>query len=118
MILILVADFNKQITHRLKSSAEDFLNKNNVQYKTIHIPGAVELPIASQQLIQKNKKIKALIVLGCVIKGATDHYDMVIKSCTDGLNRVSLDEGILAWQRRNAGSQYAETAVKMIEILK
>jgi 6,7-dimethyl-8-ribityllumazine synthase len=131
MILILVADFNAQITHRLQTSAENFLNNKSIQYKTIHVPGAVELPIIAQQLIRKNKNLKAVIALGCVIKGATDHYDMVIRSCTDGLNRVSLDEGIpviqgvlaspnfeLAWQRREAGAQYAETAVKMIEILK
>lgn len=131
MILLLVADFNANITHQLKKSAESFLDKKSIQYQTIHVPGAVELPIAAQQLIRKNKKIKAVIALGCVIKGATDHYDMVIRSCTDGLNRVSLDEGIpviqgvlaspnfdLAWQRRDAGAQYAETAVKMIEILK
>ncbi len=131
MILILVAEFNAHITQHLRQSAESFLNKNNVQYKTISIPGAVELPITAQQLIRKNKDIKAVIALGCVIKGGTDHYEMVIKSCTEGLTRVSLDEGIpviqgvlaspnaeLAWQRRNHGAQYAETALRMIEILK
>ncbi len=124
MILIVVARFNSRITSHLERSAIEVLEKKNVEFVVVHVPGAVEIPIAVQQLL------KAVIALGCVIKGETDHYEFVLRSCIDGLTRISLDEGIpviqgviaspnfnLAWERRFLGKDYAETALDMIDVI-
>ncbi len=130
MILIVTAQFNAQITHRLQTSAIEHLEMEKQSYKVIEVPGAVELPITVQTAL-KTGKYQAAITLGCVIKGDTDHYEMVIRSATDGLSRVSLDlnipviQGVLAcknfdqaWARQNLGKDYAETAIAMIKTLK
>lgn len=130
MILIVTAQFNSQITHRLQKSATDFLETENIAYEVIEVPGAVELPITVQHFLGRGR-FKAAIVLGCVVEGGTDHYEMVINSCTDGLSKIALDTGVpviqgvlacknfdQAWDRRELGVSYAETAVKMIKLLK
>jgi len=129
MILIVVARFNSRITSHLERSAIEVLEKKNVEFVVVHVPGAVEIPIAVQQLL-RSKQFKAVIALGCVIKGETDHYEFVLRSCIDGLTRISLDEGIpviqgviaspnfnLAWERRFLGKDYAETALDMIDVI-
>lgn len=129
MILIITAQFNARITHQLQASAIEYLKENNKEYTVIEVPGAVEIPIATQKFIQELKP-DAVIALGCVIQGETDHYDMVLKSATEGLTRLSLDtktpiiQGILAcptpelaWQRRHHGADYARTAIEMIQLI-
>lgn len=129
MILIVTASFNDRITQKLESGAISFLESRNIPYEVVKVPGAVELPLMIQNKILKTPgKYKAAIALGCVIKGGTDHYEMVIKTATEGLMRVSLDQnvpliqGVLAcrdfsqaWDRRNLGSDFAKTAVTMME---
>lgn len=132
MILIVASQFNKVpgISKSLEDSAIAVLDNNNMNYKVVHVAGAVEIPVTVQQYL-KTGKYQAAITLGCVIKGETDHYDMVIRACTDGLTRVALDTGIpviqgvivspndeLAIARKHLGKEYAETALEMIAVLK
>ncbi len=125
MIIILVAQFNNKITKRLEQSAVEFLKTKNEKFEVIHIPGAVEIPIAAQKLIRQ-KSPDVVIALGCVIKGETDHYEFVLKTCIEGLTRVALDEstpiihGVLAcldfdsaWKRREMGKEWAKSALEM-----
>ncbi|MCF7812265.1 6,7-dimethyl-8-ribityllumazine synthase [Candidatus Gracilibacteria bacterium] len=128
MILILTAHFRSDITDKLEASAVEVLKKAQETYEIIRVPGAVELPIAAQKMIRK-KKPDAIIALGCVLKGDTDHYEYVIDACRDGLVRVSLDEsipivhGVLACQelrhaqeRTQNGAEYAQTALHMKQL--
>ncbi len=132
MILIVSSQFNKVegISKSLEDSAIVVLESNNMNYKLVQVPGAIEIPITVQHFL-KSGKYKAAITLGCVIKGETDHYEMVIKSCTEGLSRVALDTNIpviqgvlvspndeLAIARKDLGEEFATTALKMIKILK
>lgn len=132
MILIVSSQFNKVpgISKSLEDSAIAVLEEHNMNYKIVHVAGAVEIPITVQHFL-KTGKYQAAITLGCVIKGETDHYDMVIRACTDGLTRVALDTGVpviqgvlaspndaLAITRKNSGKEYAETALEMVELLK
>jgi 6,7-dimethyl-8-ribityllumazine synthase len=129
MIIIVTANFNSIITDQLQASAVEVLKKAGEKYEIIRVPGAVELPITVQYQI-RHKKPKVVIALGCVIKGDTDHYNFVLRSCIDGLGRVSLDEGVPviqgvlacykfsdAWNRRTLGKDYAETALWMKELI-
>lgn len=130
MILLIRARFNSIITEKLRDSAISVLEKAEQKYEVIDVPGAIEIPITVQHFL-KTGKYQAAIALGCVIQGGTDHYDLVLQSCTDGLTRVSLDEGIpvmhgilacknfdQAWKRRSLGKDYAETTLEMIKTLK
>jgi len=125
MIYIISSKFNNVITENLKNSAVKILEQKKEKYKIINVPGAVEIPIIAQKMSRK-KETSVIIALGCVIKGDTDHYEFVLRSCIDGLNRVSLDEsvpiiqGILAcrnfsdaWDRRMLGEDFALTALEI-----
>jgi len=128
MILILTAEFYPEITEALETSVIETLPKDE-EYEVIRVPGAVELPIVAQKFI-RSKKPAVVIALGCVIRGETDHYDFVLRSCIDGLNRVSLDEsipivqGVLACKNKaqaedrkiRKGEEFAKTALAIKKI--
>jgi len=59
----------------------------------VEVPGAWELPYASQQLAQ-SRRFDAVVALGAVIRGGTPHFDYVSEGTALGLGRVSLDTGV------------------------
>ena len=71
--LIVIANYYKEISIGLLSSAKKLIPKNS-KFKVIEVPGVFEIPIT----ISKNmKKYDAFIALGCVIKGQTPHFDFI-----------------------------------------
>ncbi len=56
------------------------------------VPGALELPIAAQALAESG--MDAVIAIGAVVKGETDHYEIVVRESTSGISRVALDTGV------------------------
>ena len=95
-IAIVVSDFNQAITHRLLEGAYKRLLDNGIRAKAItvlHVPGAVEIPLAAQWLAQ-SKKYQAIICLGAVIRGETGHYDYVCQQVSNGCQTVMLQYNI------------------------
>ena len=93
---IAVARFNEVITQRLLDGAVDALHSHGVAYDDIlvaWVPGAFELPVACQWLARTGK-VDALVMLGAVVRGGTDHYEYVCSGVTDGAMRVELDTGL------------------------
>ena len=93
---IVVAQFNKSITDQLKHSAlqrasEYQMPSDNIT--VVDVAGAVEIPLVLQ-ILAKTGKYNALLAIGCVIKGATPHFDFVCSFVTDGVLRVQLDHNI------------------------
>ncbi|MDC0215700.1 6,7-dimethyl-8-ribityllumazine synthase [Candidatus Pelagibacter sp.] len=85
--LIVVADYYKNISKSLLTSAKDILPKKS-SIKIIRVPGVFEIPIT----ISKNiKKYDAFLALGCVIKGQTPHFDFISQSSTDAIMRISIE---------------------------
>ncbi|EQG75393.1 6,7-dimethyl-8-ribityllumazine synthase [Clostridioides difficile DA00165] len=75
------------------SGAEDCLLRHDVSPENIEIvwvPGAFEIPLVAQKMA-KSGKYDAIICLGCVIRGATSHYDYVCSEVSKGIAKVSLD---------------------------
>ena len=90
---IINSRFNEFITSRLLSGAEDCLLRHDVSPENIEIvwvPGAFEIPLVAQKMA-KSGKYDAIICLGCVIRGATSHYDYVCSEVSKGIAKVSLD---------------------------
>ena len=78
-IAIVVSRFNDFITTRLLEGAKDTLIRHEVVDTNIdvaYVPGAFEIPLVAKKLAQKGE-YDAVITLGCVIRGATSHYDYV-----------------------------------------
>ncbi len=93
---IAVAEFNADITSRLLLGALKELRTNGAQEENItvrYVPGSFEIPLACQQFA-KTGKYDALIALGCVIKGETDHYYYVAGEVSRGIMEVMLKYSI------------------------
>lgn len=95
-IAIVVSRFNDFITDKLREGALAALKKHGVleeNIEVIWVPGAFEIPLVADQL-GKTGKYDAIIALGAVIRGATDHYDYVCGEAAKGIAASSLKNGI------------------------
>ena len=85
-ILIVVADYYKDISFSLLNNANKKLKKFSV--KIINVPGVFEIPVT----ISKNiKKYDAFIALGCVIKGETPHFNFISEATTNAIMKLAID---------------------------
>ena len=121
--LIVIADYYKDISKGLLSSAMSILPKSSL-IKIINVPGVFEIPVT----ISKNiKKYDAFLALGCVIKGQTPHFDFISQASTNAimdlsiLNKKPIGNGIItclnmkqAKVRRKKG---AEAAIAVNSVL-
>lgn len=91
-IAIVAARFNEFITSKLLAGAVDGLTRHGVADENITVawvPGAFEIPLAAAKMA-KSGKYHAVICLGAVIRGTTDHYDYVCAEVSKGIATVSL----------------------------
>ncbi len=93
---IVVSRFNEFITERLLQSARDGLLRSGADPKDIRIvrvPGAFEIPSAARTLAE-TKKYDAIICLGCLIRGDTAHYDVIVNEVTRGIGQSAQETGV------------------------
>ncbi len=93
---IVVSRFHNDVTGKLLEGALEILRKNRVKeenIKVIFVPGSFEIPFACT-FLARSKKYHALIALGCVIKGKTDHYQYIASETTRGIMNVMLQYNI------------------------
>nr|WP_305882440.1 6,7-dimethyl-8-ribityllumazine synthase [Desulfuromonas sp. KJ2020] len=95
-VALIVSRFNSFICDRLVEGAMDALVRhgaNGDDVHTVRVPGAFEVPIAAKKVAQTNR-YDAIICLGCVIRGATPHFEYVSAEVSKGIASVSLESGI------------------------
>jgi 6,7-dimethyl-8-ribityllumazine synthase len=93
---IVASRFNDFIVDRLLDAAVGTLLKHGVaasDIEVVRVPGAFETPLAIKKMAA-SRRYNALIALGCVIRGATPHFDYVASEATRGIGRVSTSEEI------------------------
>ncbi len=93
---IVVSRFNAFITDRLLQSAFDGLVQCGARarsIKTIRVPGAFEIPSAARSLAQ-TKKYDAIICLGCLLRGDTAHYDVIVNEVARGIGQSAQETGV------------------------
>ena len=96
MIAIIKSTFNPTVTNGLLEGCLKALKEKNIsknQIKIFEVPGAFEIP-ATTNLLAKKKKYKAIITLGCVIQGETDHYKFICDAVSKGMMTVTLRNSI------------------------
>ena len=85
-ILIVNADYYREISFGLLKSAKSLIPKN-FKSKSINVPGVFEIPVT----ISKNiNKYDAFIVLGCVIKGETPHFEFISQTSINAIMKLSI----------------------------
>jgi 6,7-dimethyl-8-ribityllumazine synthase len=131
MIAVITSEFNKEIVNGLLDGCKKSLKGHDLNI--IKVPGAFELPSTAQQCVDSNKYL-AVITLGCVIKGETDHYDYICQAVSIGLMNVSIESNIpilfgvltcqnsqLAFERSrdndfNKGFEVGDAAKKLLKL--
>src|ERR1039458_1382952 len=92
---IVVSRFNAFVTERLLLSAIDGLVRCGAEKSDVdlvRVPGAFEIPLAARKLAETGK-YDAIICLGCLLRGDTAHYDVIVKQVTRGI-----EIGRAAWR--------------------
>jgi 6,7-dimethyl-8-ribityllumazine synthase len=94
---IVVSRFNSFITERLLAGTIDGLLRCGVAfgdgYEIVRVPGAFEIPSAARTLAE-TKKYDAVICLGCLLRGDTAHYDVIVNEVTRGIGQSAQETGV------------------------
>jgi 6,7-dimethyl-8-ribityllumazine synthase len=95
-IAVVVSRFNEFITGHLLAGAVDAwrqLGGDEDQLTVVHVPGALELAVTAKKLAESGRH-EAVLCLGCVIRGETDHYDHVVEQTAKGIREVGTQTGV------------------------
>ena len=95
-VAVVVARFNEFVTKRLLEGAVETLARHGVRDDDITlawVPGSFELPVVAKSLGQSGQ-FDAVICLGAVIRGETDHYEMVANQAAAGISAAGRETGI------------------------
>jgi 6,7-dimethyl-8-ribityllumazine synthase len=93
---LVAARFNDLVVDRLIHGAREALRQHGIgddRLDVVRVPGSWEIPLVAARLARSGRYV-ALVCLGCVLRGQTDHYEYVASAATQGLVRVALDSGI------------------------
>jgi 6,7-dimethyl-8-ribityllumazine synthase len=136
--VLIAARFNGFIVDQLVAGATDALKRHGVgddRIDLVRVPGSYEIPLVAQKL-GKSAKFAAVICLGCVIRGDTDHYDHVAGAAASGIAQAALVSGVpvifgvltcdtleqaihrAGAKAGNKGFEAAVAAVEMVNLMK
>jgi 6,7-dimethyl-8-ribityllumazine synthase len=93
---LVVSRFNSFITERLLLSAYDGLLQSGAEKEDIElvrVPGAFEIPLVARKLAE-TRKYDAIICLGCLLRGDTAHYDVIVNEVTRGIGQSAQETGV------------------------
>ena len=94
---VITSRWNDEVTEKLKFGCHSTLIKYGVKDDDIfhlYVPGSYELPQGARIIMTKHRKLDAIICLGCVIKGETDHNDYINRAVASGLMQLGLTSGV------------------------
>ena len=126
-VLIVTANYYKDISNGLLRGASNILNENNILFDSIEVPGCFEISLAIKYSM--NTKIySGYISLGCIIKGQTSNFDLISNAITNGIMNISIlqkkpigNSILTLFNRDQANQRYdkgKEAAIAVLEVLK
>ena len=135
---IVVSLFNSEVTERLLAGAREELARIGVpgeNVKEVRVPGSFEIPLATRLLIGTDRP-DAVVCLGALIQGETDHYHYLAAEVSRGIGQVGLEcevpvaFGVLTTQNLeqaldraggrhgNKGAEAVQAALQMVQAMK
>ena len=93
---IVVSQFNNFITDRLLAGALDAMERSGAgekQIEIVRVPGSFEIPIIAKKLAATNR-FDSIVCIGCILRGETSHYDVVVSETARGIQLAQLDSGV------------------------
>jgi 6,7-dimethyl-8-ribityllumazine synthase len=133
-IAIVASRFNELVTQQLLDGAIDALERHSAEecdYDVYYVPGAFELPAVVRKLAD-TERYDGILALGVLIRGDTDHYDMLAAEVTKGVAQTALHTdtpvsyGVLTCDTleqalhragSKAGNKGAESMTSLIELI-
>jgi 6,7-dimethyl-8-ribityllumazine synthase len=93
-VALCVARFYEELADKLEAGAREALSAAGVgDIDRFDVPGAFELPLAAKYAADSGR-YAAVVCLGAVIRGETDHYDYVCAEAAHGIQQVQLETGV------------------------
>jgi 6,7-dimethyl-8-ribityllumazine synthase len=95
-VAVVVSRFNDFVTERLLEGARAALTDAGVaaaDIQVLHVPGAFEIPMAAQRVAESGK-VNAVVCLGCLIRGATPHFEVIASACAHGITAAAATTGV------------------------
>ena len=128
-VALVSTNWNEEIIKPMIEDCLSILDEYKVENKTFVVPGAYELPLVAQNLCNE---YDAIILLGCIIKGETPHFEIISQSISDKVLETSLDKntpiifGVLTTNNESEaeeraafkGSEFALSALSILDTLK
>ncbi|WP_054847982.1 6,7-dimethyl-8-ribityllumazine synthase [Methanoculleus chikugoensis] len=129
-----VAEFNRDITYMMEIEAREHARFLDAEVAdTIYVPpGAYDMPLAIKKMLTEGGKVDAVVTIGCVIEGATQHDEIVVQHAARKIIDLSLEFGkpvalgisggpgmtrMEATERIDYAKRAVESAVKMVQRL-
>lgn len=134
LVGVVTASFNQKLVAELYANFEAFMRAHGqpLRLASLAVPGSLELAHGMRALAQQDetKQLRVLVALGCVIKGATYHFELVSAQSARAIARVGEDTGIpvingvltcydaaqAAARARANGASFASAAIRMAQI--
>ena len=128
---LVVARFNESVTEPMEERAREAAAERDAEIaETLHVPGSYDTPLAADQLARRTD-ISAVVVVGAIVTGDTDHDRVIADATAQGLTQVSLDRdkpvtfgvagpgmsGAEARERVDKGAEAVYAAVEMVDSL-
>jgi 6,7-dimethyl-8-ribityllumazine synthase len=95
-IAIVVSRFNDFVTDRLLTGAQEVMREAGMDdgdVQVVRVPGAFEIPIAAQRVAETGR-VAAVVCLGCLIRGATPHFEYIASACAQGIIAAAAATGV------------------------
>jgi 6,7-dimethyl-8-ribityllumazine synthase len=93
-VAIVVSRFNDFVTERLLEGAQAALRDAGIDgVDVLRVPGAFEIPMAAQRVAETGK-VSAVVCLGCLIRGATPHFEYIAGACANGITAAAASTGV------------------------
>ena len=95
-VAIVVSRFNDYVTERLLEGAQQLLVEQGItaaDVEVLRVPGAFEIAIAAQRIAETGR-VSAVVCLGCLIRGATPHFDYIASAVSHGLTAAAAATGV------------------------
>ena len=95
-VAIVVARFNDFVTDRLLEGAQAALREAGIgdgNIEVLRVPGAFEIPMAAQRVAELGN-VSAVVCLGCLIRGATPHFEYIASACAQGITAAAASTGV------------------------
>lgn len=93
-ILIVAAPYYHHVVDGMQAAAQEIFAQVKAEVTIVEVSGAFELAQAVSIALKSNTQFDGYIVLGCVVRGETDHYEFICAATMDGLMQLAIDHAI------------------------